>query len=332
MAYEDMIQRFDHMDVAKCQEGWMRTSRAGALKMHSTGDPLRSSNIIFYCNVKEKTWAYISVLQWKKRANATSQFWYTDVSILILSRKRAEENFTLCQCLLQGVQQTCDIELFLDPQNEYCVIPFSHFSGKPEISCGAVVQKKTSAPIQFTTYSSKTIDVKPEVRKSIGLILPLQCLHSTLLSAQQKIVYDLGRGSVVIAINGDGCIYFVGLNSSEKGLLLNLRLELINGQNMAFGQNNDTFIVNPKSQFILLIVANDGYRVKNNCINFVFKTDSVAGNDKCVRTDISYSGLGTQLPLSLAGELQCTSSKLGSQLKCGKGTLDGRLWENKSIL
>ena len=102
------------------------------MKLHQTRDVLFSCSLVYLCQVKERTWAFVSLVQKKKRANATTQFWYTDLSIIVLKRK-GEGNWEKHQCYLQGVERACDCELFLDPEYEYCFISFSFLSGREEL-------------------------------------------------------------------------------------------------------------------------------------------------------------------------------------------------------
>ena len=87
MSYEDVLQRFHHMDVAKCRKGWKHTSKEGNF-LPNPSDPLQSSNNFYLLSTKEKSWAFISLVQPKKRANTKNQFWYTDPSMMVQKRKK----------------------------------------------------------------------------------------------------------------------------------------------------------------------------------------------------------------------------------------------------
>ena len=258
----------------------------------------------------------------KKRSHATSQFWYTDFSMIVLKRKHGEK-WMKCQCILQGVQRACDCELFLDPDCEYCFIPISFLSGK-EVECGAQVQRKIVAPFQFTTYSANTVDVKAQVRKSLGNTLPLEILHSSLLQTSKKITYTLGPSAVLVAVNGDGCIFFLVLNAADRGIVLNLQVEPNRGMAIVHGLNNDTHVISSQTQCIVLVLANDGRGHLTPCVNFSFRTDN--GDPSSMKTNYTYRGVETKAPLSLAGELLCGAVDSEAKHLCCKGTLDERLW------
>ncbi len=90
-------------------------------------DPLVSSQQVYCFNVSERTWAYISVMQPKKRANTKTQYWYSDLSMVILRRPRGTDEDWSCQdCIVQGCSRCCSCEILLDPCDEYVCVPFSH--------------------------------------------------------------------------------------------------------------------------------------------------------------------------------------------------------------
>lgn len=297
--------------------------------MHETGDPLLSCALVYQCIVKERTWGFISIVQRKKRANATTQFWYTDFSIMALKRKHGDDSWELVQCVLQGVERTCDCELFLDPDFEYCFLPFSFLSGREEMQFGAQIDKKKSAPFQFTTYSANEVIVRAQVRSSLGRRLPIELLHSSLVSSEKKISHTLGPRAVLLAIHGDGCVYFLALNAGDTGFVLNLNIDMNRGIHITYGSNNDTYSIPPESQCIILVLTNDGRQV-SPCVNFKFKTDrsnqKVSNENTPNATTYSYDGIGSRASLSLVGEAICRRVEMGESYRCGEGTLDERLW------
>ena len=348
MSYEDMIQRFDHMDVAKCQEvsehaymlatsflrlirtifskqGWKMNSRGGAMKIHETRDPLHSCSLVYICEVELRTWAFISLVQRKKRSNATTQFWYTDFSIIVFKRKRGRE-WERYQCLLQGVRRACDCELFLDPLYEYCFLPFSFLSGKQELEFGAqAVQTMKSAPFHFTTYSANDIDIRAQVRSSIGKKFPVATLHTFLLQMPKNVSHSIGPNTVVITANGNGCIYFIVVNGGCNGIILKLQVELKRGMAIVSGENNSTHIIPPKTESIALVITNDGRSPLPAVVNFNYITDSAGKQSSTHQNNYTYRGIESNIPLSLAGELLCSSAGPKFEYKCGKGSIDERL-------
>ncbi len=302
------------------EKGWERNSKGGAIKLHKTRDALFSCSLAYLCEVKERTWAFVSLVQRKKRANATTQFWYTDLSMIVLKRKGTGE-WERHQCCLQGVKRACDHEIFMDPQYQYCFIPFSYLGGKKEVEFGAeVIQSQKSAPFNFTTYSAKEVNVRAQVRSSVGQQKPLQTLHSSLLEMKKRNIHITGPKSVLITSKGDGCIYFLVLNAGAAGLALNLTLVQHRGMVIVHGGKSNSNNIPPKTQCIILVLANEGRDISPS-IDFTFKTDSLDGLQSNVRNDSPYEGIGTKIPLSLAAELLCSDHDADSGYKCSKGTI-----------
>lgn len=333
MSYEDMIRRLDHMDVCKCHEGWTSNSRGSLIKLAPTKDPLLSCVNVFYCTVNRATWTFISLIQQKKRANAASQFWYSDISMIVLCRK-ANEDWSLCECILQGVKRTCECEIFLSPEYEYCYIPFSYLSGKEEIQCGAVSRKRTHVSFMFTSYSPSALDIRTESRVKFGHVKPLHALHEALMKSQKKISYPLGRKVMLLAIHGEqDCVYFVACNAGTDSMLLRLEIESSAGLQIVSGENKESLTISPSSKRIVLVLANDGIHL-NPSVSFKYKTQSLSTKNSvhgknANELQITYEGLRSTTPLCDMGELVCSQQvEDESDGKTGNGTVDERLWES----
>ena len=298
----------------------MRSSLGGVVKLHT--DVLLSSPLVYVCKVKEKTWAFVSFVQKKKRANSTTQFWYTDISMIALRRKQGGK-WIHYQCILQGVKRSCDSELFFDPEFEYCFIPFSYLSGKEEVQCGTQVSKRKAELFRLTSYSANLVEVKARPRKEISNEIIVEVLHHSLFRATKKLHYVLGPSSVLVAACGDQCIYFAVLNGSSGGLMMKLFIESNKGMAVAYGINDDTHILPPKSQCIILVLANDGHHFTPN-ISFHYQAD-ICSNQMSVRS-FKYRGIETRVSLCLAGELICNEYEFESSHRSSKGTIDTRLW------
>jgi hypothetical protein len=156
MAFGDVLHSFHHMDVAKCHQGWKYASIDGMFSCEAT-DPLVSSQQVYCLNVSKRTWAFISVIQPKKRANTKTQYWYSDLSMVILKRPRGTDDDWSCEdCIVQGCSRCCSCKILLDPSNEYVCVPFSH--GAP--TCGSLQDN----PFRVTLYSSSTVCASPKQR------------------------------------------------------------------------------------------------------------------------------------------------------------------------
>jgi hypothetical protein len=303
----------------------LRASLGGVVKLQDNRDVLTSSALVYHCKVVETTWAFMSFVQKKKRANATTQFWYTDVSMIVLKRQ-AGRDWSRCECILQGVQRDCDYELFLDPHFEYCFIPFSYLSGKEDEHCGAQLQPRKAALFRFTSYSANAVEVKARPRKSIRNEILIEILHSSLLQIPKRQMYILGPKSVLLAISGHGCIYFVALNAANQGIMMKISIERNRGMAIVHGVNNDTNIIPSNTQCIVMVLTNDGCHLTPS-INFRFQADSCAEKSH-IKHKYGFKGIGTRSILSLSGELLCNDVGVGVKYQCSKGFLDERLWSD----
>lgn len=300
------------------------------MKRSEIGDVLNSSALVYICRPQIRSWSYLSFVQKKKRANTTTQFWYTDMSMIVLKRKQKSSIWSRCHCLLQGVQRSCDVELFLDPDYEYCIIPFSYLSGKDDLQCGSVGKVRNSALFRITSYSAQPVELIARPRRAMQIEDSLiESLHLSLIGTVEKITYSLGPSSVLVAVYKSGCIYFLVLNSSTDGLMMHLNFEPNQGMTIVHGMNKDTHIIPAKSQRIILVLANDGHH-GTTTMNFSFQSD-ICREKTSIQKKSTYKGVQTRAALCLAGELLCNSTGSDNKYRSGVGTLDERLWRATTI-
>ncbi len=251
--------------------------------------------------------------------------------MIILQRKSDDEAWKCCKCVLQGVQRACDVELFLDPMNQYCAVPISYLSGKEELEYGLKVQKRKASMIRITSYSANIVELQARRRGSIGSKMLIDIIHRQLIKEHKKVTYALGPNAVLMVTSCDGCAYFCALNAGDKGLMMRLTVESSQGTEIACGQNNDTHIVPSKSQMIVLILINDGHHSTQN-IDFRYQVDSCRETTSIsLKEKALYNGVRSRVDLTLSGELLCRETGSQSGYKSGKGTMDERLWESGSI-
>ena len=325
MEYKDMVERFDHIDVAKCQENWTRKSMGGSVKMHETGDGLMSSPLIYFCKVQKKTWCYLSFVQKKKRANTTTQFWYTDISMVVLRREINNDlAWSRCHCILQGVQRSCDLEIFMDPLYEYLVVPFSYLSGSDEVVAGSsLVHNIKAASFRLTSYAANEVQLQVRQRKKIHCeAVLIESIHISLLTTEKKVTHSLGPSCVLVAIFKKNCIYFVVLNGGLGGLMLKLMIESNTEMMVGHGVNHDTHIIPPKSQSVILVLVGNGHRHSTQ-VHFKFQADSYPG---LLKQKYTTNGIGAISSLSLAGDAICSNYGVNDKYNHGTGTLDERMW------
>ena len=310
-------------------QGWVRNTLGGVVKYHETGDALMSSPIVYTTKVHQRTWGFISFVQKKKRANTTTRFWYTDVSMIVLKRKGSEDAWELDHVKFQGVKRFCDVELFLDSGLEYCFIPFSYLCGQDEPQSTTKVSTKKSALIRITSYSGTSIELTARRRNYVCSNQLIVMLHTSLLKEAKKTTYCIGPHSILVAVSCIDCIYFIGLNSSLDGAVwLKLTIDTSNRNiQIAQGQNGDTHIIEPKSQSIIIVVANDG-RYPSNDIDFSYLADT-CNTQKPSKISGTYTGITTKVNLTLLGELLCNERQQWSNdstSRRGKGMINKCLW------
>lgn len=299
------------------------------VKYHETGDALLSSPIVYTTEVHQRTWGFISFVQKKKRANTTTRFWYTDVSMIVLRRKGSQDAWEMDHVRFQGVKRFCDVELFLDSGFEYCFIPFSYLCGQDEPQSTTQVSSKKSALIRITSYAGTSIKLTARRRNYVCSNQLITILHTSLLKETKKLTYCVGPHSILVAVSCIDCIYFIGLNSSSsEAVWLKLTIDASNrNMKIAQGQNGDTHIIEPESQSIILVVANDG-RYPSNDINFFYLADTCK-TQKLSKKSGTYTGITSKVDLSLLGELLCNESQQRNNdctSRKGKGTINKYLW------
>ena len=312
----------------------MNASYDCAMEKHPSADPLLSCRDIFIARVQTNTWAFISLVQPKKRANTLTQYWYCDTSLIVLKRKlMSNDVWEGEKAVFQGVQRVCDCEVFLDPKYEYCFLPFSHICGGGVCNSTIQGEYKGRSRFRFTTYSSNEIFLEKKKRHQMAHILFVTALHKELLKTERKIQYVLGPQCTLVAIQGPGCVYFVVANASHSNfMLLHLTIEMKRGVLLVYGQNADTHAVPPRTQSIILVLASDG-RFSSDSVSFSYKTDSQQSKLKSqspgspvTPKKYPYAGLGTKLELTIAGDYLASGVSTRGECMNGKGTLDASLW------
>ena len=313
MAYEDMLQRFHHMDVVKCRKGWTHTSSDGSFLSHAP-DPLLSSRHYFRLSVEKKTFAFISIIQPKKRSNTKSHYWYADPSMIILKRTGIGSEWDVEQVVLCGMMRSSTVEVFLEPLKEYLVLPFS-FKTEGESS------------FRLTSYSAKKIGITQRCNKEIGIMAPLCHLHRHLLKDERKLCYSIASSSILVCIHGDRCLYFMAINASADRILsVRLCVKLQKGLSLSHGVSGDVCDVPTRSQKILMVVSSDGTHSSAVGVEFTYATDTL--QTSAGRTAQKHCGLslGSPIEVSMAGDLLASAVALKSPRNKGGDTIETFQW------
>uniref|UniRef100_A0A7S2UK82 Calpain catalytic domain-containing protein n=1 Tax=Attheya septentrionalis TaxID=420275 RepID=A0A7S2UK82_9STRA len=349
MSFQDMLQRFSTLDIAKCHEGWVHKSYENIfIKSNGTcgRNISESSSGVFFARVVERTWAFISIVQPKKRANTQTQYWYSDASLILLKRPihTGDQEWVSHAIILHGVRRTCTCEVFLDPLFEYCIIPFSvlpHVMGNPEaknVSRTGMHSDTIGHSFRLTTYSSNEISIHEKMSKAVsGVAFPtIKCLHRELITSDKKILYVLGPQCILLATQGSGCIYFMVLNATHDKRLL-VKLTVASGSKgalVAFGNTDDTHDLGPRMQRIVLVLMNNGREGHSmNELGFSYASDFVPApvpvNSRKLPSNAIL--LGDPMELSMAGDVLAAGVDTGGVARMGKGTIDSCLWSSSTV-
>jgi len=352
MSLEDVMAHFHHMDVAKCRQvslkslrscsgvcvavllfsqesnlplratqGWKHTSMDGTFQ-NATPEPLVSSLQLYRLAVSERTWAFISLIQPKKRANTKTQYWYGDLSMLILKRRRGPNNSWSCESsAIQGCSRSCTSEIFLDPSNEYVCLPFSYH--------GRTGGRSHGGPFRVTLYSSCEVSISAEKRDAVVSRIVLELLHRELLKMDHKVHYPIAKKGLLLCIHGRDCLYFVVLNAAEDSYLsLRLSLDVKKGMVLAYGRSGDTFDVSPRSQKIAMVALSDGTDSASVSVTFSYACDTIA-TDTPKQSASTWNGhcrLGSSMELTMAGDLIASEISSDAAVNKGGDTVETYLW------
>jgi calpain-15 len=311
MSYHDMLQRFHHMDIVKCRKGWTHTSVDGYF-LPGHQNLLQSSRSLYRLLVQESSYAFISIIQPKKRSNTKSTYWYTDSSIIILKRKSGSDVWETEDIVISGMIRISTIELFLEPTNEYVLIPFS-------------LSTKKESQFRITSYSAKPINILTLETFPIGTEGPVCHLHKHLLKDERKLLFIVAENSALVCVHGNRCLYFLAINASKTYILsLRICLKLSKGQLILYGESGDISDVPPQSQKIVLVVSSNGSHSSATGIAFNYASDVVKIQSKGSSTRRVEHYLCDSIPITLAGEL--LSCAQGSKQPKGDCNIDTYHW------
>ena len=329
MSLEDMLSRFHHMDVAKVHENWIHLSLEGTWLGRK--DPLQTSQLMYLMKSMRNTYATISIIQPKKRANTDSSQWYYDPNLIILRREQNSTDWQRSHFELTGIRRSSDISLFLDSKFEYCCIPFSCTA-----HCSEARGKEQS--FRLVVYSATAVATTSTSNKEVAQSV-LRHFHTELLSREHKLLYRLSSDGFLVAIHGTGCLYFMLVNCSCDTLLsVRLSIDVPKGVRLCFGQNSSTHDSGPHQQRILAVVCCDGKTssaATQLTFRFLSSTMAVKKTGKSQnqdhtgihnRTPGALCSLGDTLGATMASEMY-HQSLLGSPIQHrGEDTVDTYLW------
>jgi len=314
MSYHDMLQRFHHMDVAKCRNGWKHSSCDGRF-LAGAHDPFKSSSHYFGLVVRENTFAFLSIIQPKKRANTKSQYWYADPSFVVLKRRNGSVKWECEKTATAGMERIATVEVFLEPSYQYSVIPFSF-------------RADHVSPFRIATYSAKPVDISPHDVQDIKIVVPLSHLHRHLLKDERRLEYVVAPQAVLVCVHGQRCLYFLVANASSDHILsLRLCVKLQKGLFPSYGKSGDVCDVPPKCERIAMVISSDGTLSSAVSLNFTYASDTVktcSSTSSHAKTNDPY--FGGSIELSVLGELLASNAHPSSNQNKGGDTIETYQW------
>lgn len=360
MSFEDMLQRFHHMDVAKTQEvrtesnacivrilsrnvcfsryfyvqGWVHNSVEGLVI--SGCDPLASSQFVYSLTVSQTTQAFVTVIQPKKRSNTKSLYWYCDPSMLLLRRLQNGE-WQCVACIFSGVKRQNHVDVFLEAGCRYYCVPFSCLASQQEL-----YSDRATYPFRLMTYSSESVVIEPHSAAdckgysefSLVDAAVTSLLHKELLARDFKLVYPVAASGALACVHGEGSLYFLAINGAcDDYLSLRLTVDLPDGLLIVLGRSEDSYDLPPNSQRLCLVVASNGKQSVATELNFRYMSSSVSvkrrpasANQSDHRRLVARQQLGSGIDLSLSGDLLTGNIDPGTIQTSGGGTIDTYLW------
>jgi hypothetical protein len=281
-----------------------------------------SSRCVYRLKPSTRTWAFVSLVQPKKRSNTQSKYWYCDPSILILKKRPTEVEWTCEAKAFVGVKRMSHCEVFLDPDYMYCCVPFS---------CVAHKSDTDDFEFQLTIYSADKVLVQDLLNDENCREDAVRVLHGELFRRQEKLLYPVAPSGLLGCVHGEGCLFFFAVNGSHDHFLsMRLTIEAQDGILIVFGMNEDTHDVAPRSQRLLLVVSGNGKQMSTTThLNFRYISSVIpvkAGRDTARAGNGRQARIGGTLDLTLAGDLLAGSFDACQASNKGGDTVDTYMW------
>lgn len=284
-------------------------------------DPFMSSRHCYRLKPSKKSWAFVSIVQPKKRANTKSKFWYADPSMLIMKKKKTSDIWSSEAVVLHGFTRCSVCEIFLDPEFEYCCLPLSTKSWAR--------LNEVDAPFCITCYSAEIVGMEKIPHQMVVSRNrdALSLIHRHLITNDHKLMYVVSSKALLVCCTGYRCLYFLVINSSpEYFVSLRLQIELKKGFLISYGENNATHDIPKRSMKIILVVSSDGTDSSAISISFKYSSDvikSAASETTISRVPAKFDSL---VDISLAADLMAHGIDTCSCQNKGGGTIDIYQW------
>jgi len=318
MSFDDMVDRFHHMDVGKTRKGWIHDGIDAFFR--GGRDPLQTSDCAYRIVSKEDTPAFVSIVQQKKRAQTGNTFWYIDPAFIVLRRKLTVLNgvWEHEASSIVGVKRVSTVEVLLSPEYEYVCLPFSCIAGGK--------REQEQSPFRLCTYSASSINISA-ISKDVGYMQSAaSLLHGELLRSEHHLSYPCAQPGLLACFQCQGCVYFSVINGSSNNFItMKFKLKAPKGIISAFGGDGDTHDIPPRSQRVIAWASGDGKFSAATSLSFTYLVDTVP-----VRTTHTAKTLpvrlGMKVPLSTKSEELLGSMDASTISNRGGDTIDTYLW------
>jgi hypothetical protein len=160
-------------------------------------------------------------------------------------------------------------------------------------------------------------------------------LHKELLRTERKLVHLVAESCLLIAVHGDGCLYFVAVNGRiDSFLSLYLKVEETDGAIMLVGQADDTHTIAPRSQQVLCLVSRSGKATATSELKFRYICDTMPNRvqrnaDSAGREGERMpggNGMCSSFPITVAGDLLASNKHMSHIAERGSHTVDIFPW------
>jgi Calpain family cysteine protease len=335
ISYDDMLQRFHHLDVAKTRAGWTHSVADGVFTNKSS-DPLASSQFAYFFQAPDETIsATLSVIQPKKRAHTDTTFWYCDPSFILLKRRRSNRgssSWERAACVVSGILRQSHIDIMVEKGTEYCCIPFS---------CAACLSHGSHYPFRLVLYSSTRMDVVAQDNHDSSLHeAALVAYHQHQLSSDLKLLYPAQPKALLACVHGTSCVTFIAINGYTDRLF-SVKLMLVDlpkGLLVTFGREESD--LPPQTQAVCLVVSTNGrqsaatefsFRYLSTVTEAAVQTSGLAAEStthhhRPLLYQQQQHQFGSKLKLGVAGDLLATSIESQSCRASGGDQVDTYLW------
>ena len=284
-------------------------------------DPLLSSKHCYRLKASKKSWAFVSIVQPKKRSNTKSKFWYADPSMLIMKKKKTSDNWSSEAVVLHGFSRCSVCEIFLDPEFEYCCLPLSTKSWAR--------LNEVDAPFCITCYSAETVAIEKIPHQMVVSRNrdALSLIHRHLITNDGKLLYVVAAKALLVCCHGYRCMYFLVINASPENFVsLRIQIELKKGILISYGENNATHDIPKRSMKIILVVSSDGTDSSAVSISFTYSSDVIKSAASETTISRAPAKFNSPVDISLAADLMAHDNDSRSCQNKGGDTIETYQW------